>query len=249
MRPLFNGGTSPDLASVTYPVSILLPGLDGTGDMFERFIAAAPAAFPLRVQRLPSDRPRCYGELADALLPQFPAEPFALIAESFSGPLAILIANRCPQACAVVLCATFVRPPLPRMLARLPEFFWRTPPPRFLVELIMTGGDRALAAAARNSVVPLDGAVLRARAEAALTVDVSAELRALAQPVLYIRAERDRLIPARSAGPIRDAKPSVRVASVKGPHLILQARPGECWDHIAPFLEQAFLRAAGALHS
>jgi pimeloyl-ACP methyl ester carboxylesterase len=230
---------------VTYPVSILLPGLDGTGDLFGTFVAAAPSDLPVRVQPLPSDQPRSYRDLVETLLPLLPTEPFALIAESFSGPLAILLANRCPRACAVVLCATFIRLPLPQLLARLPALFWRKPPPQLLLQLVMTGGDRRLALAVQDSVAQLDGAIVRARVAAALTIDVTQELQRLAQPLLFLRADRDRLIPAGCAAAVRAAKPSVRISNIDGPHLILQARPDESWRLIAPFLERAFLGAAG----
>jgi sigma-B regulation protein RsbQ len=228
---------------VTHPVSILLPGLDGTGDLFEHFVAAAPPAFPVRVQRLPSDRPRGYRDLADAVLPLLPVEPFALVAESFSGPLAVLLANRCPQACAVVLCATFIRPPLSKLLARVPGFNWGSPPPRLLLQHLMAGGDPRLADAVRDAVAPLDSATLRTRIAAVLTVDVTRELERLTQPLLYLRARRDRLVPARCSSAVRAAKASAQIVSVDGPHLILQARPDEAWLEIAPFLERAFLRA------
>ena len=213
--------------------------------MFERFVAAAPSGLSVCVQPLPSDRTRSYRDLVDALLPLLPAEPFAIVAESFSGPLAILLATLCPRACAVVLCASFVRPPLPQLLASAPEFLLRRPPPRLLLQLLMTGGDHELARDVRGAVAPLDKAVLRARIAAALTVDVTQDLRRLTQPLLYVRAERDRLIPARCAADIRTAKPSAQISTVDGPHLILQARPRESWSLIAPFLVQAFLRVAG----
>jgi pimeloyl-[acyl-carrier protein] methyl ester esterase len=121
-----------------------LPGLDGTGSLFERFINAAPSNWPLRVLRLPADQPQGYHDLADSVLPLLPGDPLALIAESCSGPLAILLANRCPQVYAIVLCASFVRHPLPKFLARLPDFLWRRPPPILALRFFMTGGDRAL---------------------------------------------------------------------------------------------------------
>jgi pimeloyl-ACP methyl ester carboxylesterase len=213
--------------------------------MFERFIEHAPAALPLRVQPLPSDRPRGYADLVDALLPLLPAEPFALIAESFSGPLAILLANRCPQTCAVVLCATFIQPPLPQLLAHLPAFFWERPPSQFLLQLAMTGGDSRLARATRDAVAPLRNSILGSRVAAALTVDVTQDLQRLTQPLLFLRARRDRLLPARCADIVHTTKPSAQISDIDGPHLILQAKPLESWRLIAPFLEQAFLRAAG----
>jgi len=227
---------------VTYPVSILLPGLDGTGDLFEPFVAEAPRKFPLRVQSLPSDRPRGYAGIVDALLPLLPTEPFALIAESFSGPLAILLASRCARAVAVVLCATFIRAPLPRFLAYTPEFVVRRPPPKLLLQYLMTGGDPGLAAAVRNAVSTIDARVLGSRIQAALTVDVTNELRGLTQPVLCLRAKRDRLIPRQCADAVRTSKPAAQVLEVDAPHLILQTRPLASWRLIAPFLERTFPR-------
>jgi pimeloyl-ACP methyl ester carboxylesterase len=226
------------------PVSILLPGLDGTGDMFERFVAAAPSTLSLRVQPLPAGHPQSYQDLVDALLPALPAEPFALVAESFSGPLAVLIAERCSRVCAVTLCASFIRPPLPRMLARAPAFLFQRLPPRIVLELVLTGGDRRLAGSILQTIATVDKAVIRGRIAAALTVDVTQELQRLKQPLLYLRAECDRLVPARCAADVRTLKPSAQISSVNGPHLILQTRPRESWSLIEPFLEQAFLRQA-----
>jgi pimeloyl-ACP methyl ester carboxylesterase len=225
--------------------TILLPGLDGTGDLFERFVAAAPASVSLRVQPLPGDRPRGYRELADELCDLLPRERVALIAESFSGPLAILLADRCPQVSALVLCATFVRAPLPKHLARLAILFGRRPPPTWALRLLMTGGDHGLADAVRAAVTQVERTVLQARARAALTVDVSPELQRLRQPILCLRAARDRLVPTRCLAEIIAAKPSAEVATVDGSHLILQTQPRESWSRIAPFLDEAFARAAG----
>src|SRR5687768_4116314 len=104
--------------------TILLPGLDGTGDLFAPFVAAAPSGFPVQCVRLPDDSQRSYEELAEWVCARLPAEPVALIAESFSGPLAVLIADRCARVAAVVLCASFVKPPWPGLLVHAPKFLW-----------------------------------------------------------------------------------------------------------------------------
>ena len=62
---------------------VLLPGLDGTGDLFARFIAAAPPQFALTSVSLPLAA-LSYGELADHVARNLPAEePFVVIAEAF----------------------------------------------------------------------------------------------------------------------------------------------------------------------
>jgi pimeloyl-[acyl-carrier protein] methyl ester esterase len=226
------------MGNVAQPILILLPGLGGTGHLFEFFTPAISPEWPVRVMRLPSDRPRGYRELVECLLPELPPGPLAIIAESFSGPLAILLANRCPRVCALVLCASFVRPPLPAVLGRLPAFFWRRPPPALAVRLFMTGGSAVLANAVRQALRTVDSEVIRARVSAVLTVDVGHDLQCLAQPVLWLQAGRDRLIPACCSAIVRALKPSTEFACVDGPHLLLQTRPMECWRTIEPFLKQ-----------
>lgn len=227
------------------PISILLPGLDGTAKLFDQFLAAAPAEFRVRSLPLPNDRPRSYRELADWVLTQLPLEPFALVAESFSGPLALLVADRCPRVTAMVLCASFVRAPLPEILGRLPAFIWSRPPPAVLVRFFLTGGDRVLGDTVSNAVASVSGDVIAARIAAALSVDVTSELERFTRPLLFLRAERDRVVPARSADLIRALKPSVSFVDLPAPHLLLQARPRDAWSHIKSFLEKASLPDAG----
>ena len=158
------------------PVSILLPGLHGTVDVFARFVAAAPDGFPVQCQPLPTEIVRSYGELAEWVSERLPPEPVMLIAESFSGPLAVLVADRCPRVVGIVLSASFVERPLPAFLAHVPAFLWRQPPPIALLNMVLTGGDRTLAQEIRRTIATVSGDVLASRAAAALNVDVRAEL-------------------------------------------------------------------------
>lgn len=50
---------------MTPPVSILLPGLDGTAKLFGPFVAAAPHTYDVRPVPLPNDQPRDYLERTD----------------------------------------------------------------------------------------------------------------------------------------------------------------------------------------
>jgi pimeloyl-ACP methyl ester carboxylesterase len=73
---------------------VLLPGLDGTGALFEGFMRAAPAGVSLDVVALPP-KPSGYAELAEHLSSTLRLSPDTiLLAESFSGPLAITLAAR-----------------------------------------------------------------------------------------------------------------------------------------------------------
>jgi pimeloyl-ACP methyl ester carboxylesterase len=222
---------------VSPPVSILLPGLHGTVDLFARFVAAAPTGFPLRCQPLPNETLRSYGELADWICDRLPPDPVVLIGESFSGPLALLVADRWPRVLGVVMSASFVERPFPGFLAYAPAFLWSLSPPARLLSAILTGGDRVLSEEIRRTLAKVKGDVLASRAAAALHVDVRAELERYSRPLLYLRATRDRIIHARSAARLRELKPSALVIPIDGPHMLLQSRPTEAWSHIKQFIE------------
>lgn len=227
------------------PVSILLPGLHGTVDLFARFVAAAPTGFPLRCQPLPKEIVRSYSELAEWVRDRLPLDPVVLIAESFSGPLALLVADRCPRVLGVVLSASFVERPLPGFLAHVPAFVWGQSPPTALLSVLLTGGDRILAEEIRRTMATVTGDVLASRAAVALNVDVRAELERYSRPLLHLRATRDRIIRARSAARVRALKPSALIISIEAPHMLLQCRPTEAWSHIKSFIERSDHRAAG----
>jgi len=232
------------LGRVAAPVSILLPGLDGTAELFDPFVAAAPAGFPVRPLALPNDRPRGYDDLATWVIAQLPKEPVVLIAESFSGPLALLVADRCPRIVALVLCASFVAAPFPKLLARVPVFAWNRPPPRAILSFFLTGGDKTLGDAVFHAIESVPSHVLAQRVVAALSVDVTAELARYSGPLLVISARFDRVIPSKCSDLVRAAKPSARFAVVRSPHLVLQSRPVDAWEQIASFLQNSSVCAA-----
>ena len=75
-----------------------------------------------------------------------------LVAESFSGPLSLLIADICSRVIGIVLCVTFVEPPAPAIVAVIPALVWRITPPLPLIRALLTGGDHALARDVQRTV-------------------------------------------------------------------------------------------------
>ncbi len=226
-------------------VSILLPGLDGTAQLFKPFVDAAPAGLSIRSQPLPCERPRGYRELAEWIAERLPSDPVALIAESFSGPLALLIADQCPRVAAIVLCASFIESPLAIPLPSPPAFLWKKPPPLALVRFLLAGGDRELAESVQRAMATVPGDVIADRIANMLRVRVHKELAAFSRPLLCLRATRDRLVARRSTEAIRAVKPHAEFVVVDGPHLLLQSNPSMAWNSIGPFLERAAAVGAG----
>ena len=100
---------------------LLLPGMDGTGELFEPLLRALPPSLRAIVVAFPADKPWGYEELlplVEAAVPD--GVEFVILAESFSGPLAFLLAARDPPGLrGVILSASFVRSPVPAFMRYL----------------------------------------------------------------------------------------------------------------------------------
>lgn len=223
---------------------LLLPGLEGTGRLFARFVAAATGALDLRVVRYPPDRAR-YSTLMTLVRKQLPREErWALLAESFSGPLALRLAAEAPPGLeAVVLAASFHRQPARRWLSAfrtaVPLFF-NAPLPAPVVRALLAGldapGDLVTEVRAAVSIVP--GRVMVARAEEALDVDASGPLRASRLPLLVLAGRHDRLLRHAIPEEIRALRPDAEIHLLDAPHLVLQRQPVRSMALLEDFLRR-----------
>src|SRR4051812_32963307 len=94
---------------------VLLPGLDGTGSLFQSLLRELPADVEPIVLSYPARDVLDYSALTQLVLRSLPtARPFVLLGESFSGPVAVLTAAAQPKGLlGVILCASFVSAPRP----------------------------------------------------------------------------------------------------------------------------------------
>ena len=89
---------------------ILLPGMDGTGQLFEPLLPLLHGQ--ARVLALPQTGSQRYDSLAQRLVSQLPDEEFILVAESFSGGLVAPMLQLCSERIKkVVFLTSFVSPP------------------------------------------------------------------------------------------------------------------------------------------
>ncbi|HVG25043.1 MAG TPA: alpha/beta hydrolase [Thermoanaerobaculia bacterium] len=206
---------------------LLLPGMDGTGDLFAPFVNAAPPNFEPRVVRLPDAGN--YDELHDAVAAHVPRDgAFAVLAESFSGPLALELARRHPDRVrAVILCNTFIA--APRWWLRFVP--WRVllavRAPRSMVQFLFGWGDAA------RVIRSVDGSLMAVRLRAIAMLSVVPRVKC---PVLYLRGTKDRLVSRASVERILRVMPEVVVKEIDGPHLLLQVRANEAWAAIGEFV-------------
>ncbi len=95
------------------PIMVLLPGMDGTATLFAPLVEALAPTHCLPVA-YPCDQALDYDALEALVRARLPtAEPFVVVAESFSGPLGIRLAAEPPPGLAgVMLVATFATSPV-----------------------------------------------------------------------------------------------------------------------------------------
>ena len=221
---------------------VLLPGMDGTGKLFAGLAAALGAGVDTLVIAYPPTTALDYPALVQWVRARLPADrDFVLLAESFSGPLAIAIgAAPPPRLRAVVLCCTFARSPAPRLaqLARLFAPAASTRPACLLAAPMLLGRFASLALCGQlwQALRGVSVAVLRARLGAVATVDATAALASVTLPLLVIQAMQDRVVMAGATQLLMQTCPGATLLQVDGPHLLLQARPRHMAAALAPWL-------------
>jgi len=233
--------------SVTAPLlTFCLPGLDGTGRLFARFAAASSGLLELRILPYPTDEALGYAALEERVRRELPGDrPFALLGESFGGPLALRIAAAgAPGLVGVVLASSFHRRPAARLVSLLrplsPAFF-RLPFPPHAIRLLLAGDDAPddLVADVRSAVESVRAHVMAARAREALRVDATAWLGGCPVPILFLGGKDDRLL--RSALPIevRALRRDAEIRMLDAPHLMLQRCPAAAMRLVEDFLQRA----------
>ncbi|HEU4625902.1 MAG TPA: alpha/beta fold hydrolase [Steroidobacteraceae bacterium] len=209
---------------------ILLPGMDGTGELFAPLVRELGPYVPTRVVRYP-DRPLDYAaheECARAALPT--DRPFVVLGESFSGPIAISIAASAPPGMrGYILSASFVCAPGPN-LARLRRFYKYLVPqrmPRAVASYLLLGryATPALREVLASALDMMSVESMVARLHAIASVDVRAEAQRVRMPGLYLRASEDRILDASAAQLFMQHAAGARVVDIAGPHCLLLANP------------------------
>lgn len=227
---------------------VLLPGLDGTGCMFAPLLQQLPPEFTAAVVRYPHDEKLSYEELKPYVLRALPAAaPFVLLAESFSGPLAVeLAATELPNLQALILCASFVRSPAPPLLQWIQEFnhplWFQFRLPRQFVRYMaaLWDCDAAVIDDLIENTSTVAPEVLSHRFAQVMRVDVRAQLQRCAVPLQYVRATRDLLVRRQNWEEIARLKPDTSYAEIDASHFVLQHKPAAALAAIQAFLAANF---------
>jgi pimeloyl-[acyl-carrier protein] methyl ester esterase len=218
---------------------IVLPGLDGTGILSDPLCDQLARSFDVEAVRYPNDL-ATYEDALQWLLPRLPAGDYCVVAESFSGPLAVMLAKERPAGLkALILVASFARSPRP-----VPPFFAailyllpiRSVALIRLSRWLLVGkwGTRSFPEDFVTVLRPVPRRTLVRRLRDVLRVRVTGALQSVAVPRMLVAASADALVPARRTEDFRAA--GWTVVTVDGPHFLNLTRPQEVANAIKAFL-------------
>lgn len=238
-RPI-NLASMPNLDANSAPLLVLLPGLDGSGELFRDFSAALPTAWDRQVIAYPPDQPWGYDRLVEFVGNQLPPDwPLILLGESFSGPVALRLAAELPDRVAgLILACTFAECPSPLLkLARpwLQADLCRLDLPAVCIRYwLCDSAGTALAREVSRLMRQVTPAVRAARFRALADVDLRDRLPQIRCPILCLTATHDRLIEAqRLPARLKEYDLPTTLVRIEGPHLLLQTAPQAAADALA----------------
>lgn len=224
------------------PKCVLLPGLDGSGTFFTPLLEALRGKAETVALTYPEHGPQSYSALTDHLKRQMPENNYVIIAESFGGPLAILLAAQAEvKPRGLILAASFARNPFPLFGglfgSALPGLLNDKALP-VMEQVLLRPGDHALTWQVFQTVSKLNPDVLRDRIKAVTTCDVTKQLAQLDMPILYLQGTEDKLVSAAHGVLVASKGKHVTMAKVPTPHFVLQYDvEATMRAHILPFLE------------
>lgn len=225
---------------------VLLPGMYGTAELFADFETALPGEFSTERIGYQNDKSLSYAELLESVRVRvLDSEPYVIVAESFSTPLAIQFAATHPENLkGLVLSGGFATSPvrgvlrfLTPFLAPLLAYF----PVNESGARLMLFGSKApqeLKERIRASIASVKPRVLMDRVRAVVACNVLEELRAIEVPMLLLQAKHDGLVSAVCVDEIRRAKPEIEVVVLDGSHMLLQQMPRETAEIVADFVRR-----------
>ena len=208
---------------------VLLPGMDGTGILFEALLSELSNMDVLSLP-LPKDGPQDYESLSAYVAKHLPKEDFILVAESFSGGIAATLSTKnYSHMKAIIFVASFLSAPK-KLIAYFASFL----PLRALSHLPFSSivhrflflgktADTAEIKRFRCAIKSVPSSVLKSRLRVIAKSQYSGFKSSL--PAVYIGATSDMLVSSNKREEFKEAYREITFAELKGPHFILQAQP------------------------
>lgn len=237
---------------------VLLPGLHGTDSLFsdlkdQLIIAAEGSGLDLNFISInyPNDIGQEYTDLINWICSEVNfikpnSASTVILAESFSSPLAIMLADRYPNIIdAIVIAGGFCSSPILSETATAalsliplrPLFMLR--PPKSAIRHYLTGDDAdpAFVKTVQRAISATPSRVISDRVRAVLDLDESSCPTISQTPALLLQSEDDNILPWEAQNALVNHLSHAQAHWLKSPHFILQRHPGTSARLIIPFLK------------
>ncbi len=215
--------------------------MDGTGLLFHPFVKLFPDDFECEIISYPSDKKLTYDQLVNYVKAKLPKEPFVLLAESFSGPIAYRLA--CDPSLAIekiIFAASFITNPNPKLLLLtklLPlKILLKLPIPKILLKRYCFGIfiNKALCNLFFKALRSVRTEVLIDRIKSLNAIKQPTEV--IKVPCLNIIASRDKLLSHEASLEISHFCENTTDIKVSAPHFVLQTIPNNLLINILRFI-------------
>ncbi|MCO1335556.1 hypothetical protein MO867_14550 [Microbulbifer sp. OS29] len=211
---------------------VFLPGMDGTGFLFNELIQEVPREIDREVICLNEIQGVTYHQQAEHIAERIGSSSVVVVAESYSGRIAYELCNILgTQVSEVIFIAGFVSCPgkLAKLAAVLPEYALKPNLlPNWLMKKLCFDGHGAigLTEKVRHAIAQVQPSVLKQRL---------LNIAELEQPkhhqltkAVYIRPTYDRLVAWEAIKILGNVYPQLNIESVEGGHFIAQTAPKTC---------------------
>jgi len=222
---------------------VLLPGMDGSGNLFEEFVSYCDCDW--QIIPLPKEGDQSYPKIAGKIKDRLPnEEDYVLLAESFSGglvPLLLSVANKKPIA--VIFVSSFLHTPMPlliRLFKILPlAKLIKLPGAKLITRYFcMKGSSKNAFTTFWHQVKQLDFDVIKKRLKAIQNItDLNYKMN---MPVLVLMAKDDKVVANNFVSRSIHLLPKVHVRIFDGPHCILQSKPQQTAKLVMDFMHYVY---------
>ena len=224
---------------------VFLPGFDGAADLRRTFTEELARAAPVRsvsYPRYPLGSLDEYQRFAAAEARSDAA--LVLVAESFSGLVAVRWAAREPRVVALVLCGCFARNPVgfaANLGAMLPGVTKLGPR---VCSVFLSQPANAMHRDWSQGLVrtlrEMRDEVVAERLRLIAAEDVRAELSALRIPLVLLQYDGDLVLSRKARGELEAVCHNAEVVRIAGPHFAIETQPRECAEAIVARLRTLF---------
>ena len=216
---------------------LLLPGMDGTGELLTALVDQLSLLRSAQIISFPANRSLGYDDLIAFVAERTPKGRFAILGESFSGPIAIEIAATESRVAGLILASSFARHPIPSLFAPLANVLDLRWVPTKLVEAALLGstGTPELKDRLSKLLARLPREIIRTRASEVLRVDKRNRLRQITCPILCLHGRFDRLVGRQCLEEITLAQPRCQVQWFDASHMLLETHTDAAVDAIGEF--------------